>query len=150
MSTFAISKFCATMATAVLFVASLAPRAHAQNTELRADVPFAFQYGSDHYAAGRYTITHLSDRFIVLRSKSKAGAVMVQSSYGAATTTGKLVFNRYGNRYFLEQIWTPNEGTHLECIKTRTEQLVRKELTVASNTAPPATVEMVSLQAAVR
>jgi hypothetical protein len=102
MSTFAISKFCATMATAVLFVASLAPRAHAQDTELRADVPFAFQYGSDHYAAGRYTITHLSDRFIVLRSKSKAGAVMVQSSYGAATTTGKLVFNRYGNRYFLE------------------------------------------------
>ena len=148
MSTLAISKLCATMATAVLFVASLAPRAYAQGTELRADIPFAFQYGSDHYAAGHYTISHLSDRFIVLRSKSKAGAVMVQPSYGAATTDGKLVFNRYGNRYFLEQIWTPNEGTHLECIKTRTEQLVRKEVTVASNTTLAPAVEMVSLQAA--
>ncbi len=150
MSTFAISKFCATMAAAVLFVASLAPRDHAQDTELRADVPFAFQYGSDHYASGRYTISDLSDRFVVLRSKSTTGAVMVQTSYGVTTTAGKLVFNRYGNRYFLEQIWTPHDATHLECIKTRTEQRVRKELTVASDTVPPAAVEMVSLQAAAR
>jgi len=29
----------------------------------------------------------------------------------AGTTTGKVIFHRYGERYFLSEIWTPNGPT---------------------------------------
>jgi hypothetical protein len=133
MSTLVNTKFRSAIAITMLALASLAPASSAQNTtELRANVPFAFQYGSDHYAAGHYTIRLISDRFVALHGKSRSGFAMVQRNDGGAAAKGKLVFTRYGDRYFLEQIWAPGTDTHLDCVKTAAERRIRKEMTVAS------------------
>jgi hypothetical protein len=147
MSTLANSKFHAIVAAAVIAVASLAPASRAQTAiQLRANVPFAFQFGSHHYPAGSYTVKSLSEDFVLLSSKAGRGVGMVENSYGKAPATGKLVFNRYGNHYFLEEIWAPNTGTHLECIKTSAERQISRELILASRKAVPPAPEEVALR----
>jgi hypothetical protein len=148
MSTMTNSRFQTFLAAAVIAVASLAPPSSAQTTtQLRADIPFAFQFGPRHYPAGVYTVKSLLERFVFLKSKSDEGAGMVASSgYNKELTRGKLVFHRYGNHYFLEEIWTPNTSSHLRLVQTPAERHIRKELTVASRKAAPQKMQEVALR----
>jgi hypothetical protein len=43
---------------------------------------------------------------------AKSAAMVLSHNIRPATrdTTGKLIFNRYGNEYFLSQVWTPAMG----------------------------------------
>ena len=80
------------------------------------NVPFAFQAGNQMLPAGEYRIQRLSAEM--------EGIQLIRSYDGKASTTvtslpaeskdssapARLVFNRYGNEYFLAEIWT--DGTH--------------------------------------
>ena len=89
----------------------------------------------------------LSERFVLVSNKSGEGVGMVESnSYNQALAKGKLVFNRYGNRYFLDEIWKPNADSHLKLVETPSEQHIRKELILASRKAAPQTMREVALR----
>ena len=78
-----------------------------------AEIPFAFHAGGAMLRAGEYTVAGNSSGVLELRSKdAKSTAMVITHNIRPATleTQGKLIFNRYGNEYFLSQVWTPGVG----------------------------------------
>lgn len=87
------------------------PNTYAQ-TVTKATVPFAFTVGQSEMPAGTYTISSVSDSAIVIRNSNTAkGVVSLFLSEQASSSDGipKLVFNRYGDKYFLSQV-SPGSG----------------------------------------
>jgi hypothetical protein len=75
---------------------------------LRFEVPFDFTAGTEHLKAGTYEVTLANQSTPIIRSVEKKSAIFVMApatASGKYTDTGKLVFNRYGDSYFLSQIW---------------------------------------------
>jgi hypothetical protein len=56
-------------------------------------------------------------------SDAKAVAMVLTSPIGPGngSSNGKLVFNRYGEQYFLSQIWAPGSGDRSGLRKTKRE-----------------------------
>lgn len=131
---------------------SAAVSANAQsNYSVRADVPFDFTVGSTTIRAGQITVR--------ATSAADAGPLKI-SNYNASQQTfrmarrlsdaktsdhAKLVFNRYGDRYFLAQIWIP--GTNAWGLpKSSSEKTVEREMRVAVKSQP----EVVTIFAAMQ
>ncbi len=97
------------------------------STLFRVQVPFDFRVGNSHLSAGQYTVFHVGSRWILVqRSDGKASAlipVMVSRSAVDKSAT-KLVFNKYGNQYFLAQVWTENDSQRHDCFQSRSEQIL--------------------------
>jgi hypothetical protein len=137
--------FLMTACLAILVVSS----ARAQsNGEQRAFIPFSFNVGSKNFPPGEYNVRSLnpqSDK-TVLSIRSADGrmtkailAIPVQTN--SAHAKAKLVFNRYGDQYFLAQVWAAEDETGLELQKSRAERALERDagevaperLTVALN-----------------
>ena len=91
--------------------------AYAQTVALKANVPFNFIVAGKTLPAGEYTIQSLStiQRVLVIRGSDKPQMVMANSCASAKPSdTSKLVFHRYGDRYFLSQIWTAGNASGAE------------------------------------
>jgi hypothetical protein len=91
-----------------------------------ADIPFPFVAAGMHLPAGYYHVSHPGDPNLVIIQKddNRARAVVYvkvsESDKKAATT--KLVFNRYGDQYFLSEIWTESDRELHESCKCKAEQ----------------------------
>jgi hypothetical protein len=96
--------------TAIALVAianfAMAGTSFAQSNGVRATVPFDFTVGNKLLPSGTYTIKQGSSNVIVIRSYDKPIAAMslVNQSGHTASNGGKLLFHRYGDRYFLSEI----------------------------------------------
>lgn len=114
--------------------------AYAQSHVVQAKIPFAFHYGSQRMAAGIYQLEiQSSGHVILLRGRSASGFVLANPETATrATGTGKLVFNRYGDQYFLHEIWPNGSAIGERCVKTRQE----KEAELAQNAMSPVTHEV--------
>jgi hypothetical protein len=118
-------------------------RASAQTTTLHvvADIPFDFRSGSEMMPAGRYDIQTLSSHILVVRGTTQNRSQLLVA-IGAATLQpsdrGKLVFHRYGNKYFLYQVWSAGEASGFQLPKGHAE----KEVIRAANTPAPSTTEL--------
>jgi hypothetical protein len=94
--------------------------AYAQTGVVKANVPFNFIVDKTQIPAGEYLIQSIgtSNSALVIENKDRSVARMVLpiacESFGAQMKT-KLVFHRYGDQYFLAQVWTAgnNRGTQL-------------------------------------
>jgi hypothetical protein len=118
-----------------------APSASAQNrTTLVVNIPFAFQTDKQILPAGKYYIERESDSIVLLRGPGNAAGLVMM--YGAVKTHpfdhGTIVFDRYGDQYFLRQVWTAANPNGLECAKSRAE----KSALIAQNDQAPTTVEL--------
>src|SRR5204863_1409692 len=71
------------------------------------DVPFGFHMGPSIFPAGEYTVyTDASTGLVRMRSADSKASAMIQThavQSRATSGTGKLVFHRYGDEYFLSQ-----------------------------------------------
>ena len=90
-----------------------------------AKVPFDFVAGHKSFPAGEYRITSGPARAVItIRSlDGKTGAfAMTQGTESAkAHPQSSLVFNRYGNQYFLKQVLVQGEPSGVELPKTPAE-----------------------------
>jgi hypothetical protein len=82
----------------------------AQTGSLRANIPFQFVVGKQRMPAGYYEIAPKGDagQLLLLRHRDGNRAVMplTHRIEGIGTDrAGKLIFHRYGDRYFLSQVW---------------------------------------------
>jgi len=104
------------------------------------NIPFAFQTGTQTLPAGLYRIDRESNHLILLRGPGKAeGFVEMHDAIKTRVPDhGYMVFDRYGNKYFLRQIWTAGETNGLECSKSRAE----KETLQATNNQSPTSTEL--------
>lgn len=114
------------------------PAAFGQAGELvTADVPFAFQVNNNAFPAGKYRVTSGSGQAALLvQSIDFKQAVFSFSNAVQGTKTWeapRLVFRRYGDRYFLSQVWLPGSD------RGRELPIRASERAVARNWAKPGT-----------
>jgi hypothetical protein len=100
------------IAVALMAAAIAAGQCFAQQTISKADIPFAFQVGNKTMPAGQYWIQRVSDADesaqMIRRTDPSAAAVAVTFAVDVKNgeSTPELVFHKYGNSYFLSEIWT--------------------------------------------
>ena len=85
-------------------------------TKAKADVPFSFAAGNATLAAGTYTVQEISQHAIAIRNAETGKAVMelTQSAERLGNQSPRLVFHKYGDQYFLYEVWYgSNEGMEI-------------------------------------
>jgi hypothetical protein len=129
------------LAFILLFAATCIPvTLHAQTrlTQARIDVPFAFDYGSAHFSAGAYTLDTQNPNIMQLHGRSRSALAMtrVESNRNPKMLkAGQVVFEKYGDRYFLQEVEMANSTTHVSVYQTKWQRQAVRELT-AQGTAP--------------
>jgi hypothetical protein len=82
----------------------------AQSVTLKAKIPFSFVIDSETLPAGEYSVRQISPGTMIIKGVDHSAAAVTivspTSTQGGSQETSRLVFNRYGERYFLAQIWT--------------------------------------------
>jgi hypothetical protein len=99
----------------------------------RIDIPFDFSVSDKTLPAGTYSITRANqDRnMLLLRSRDGREAVNILTNpvrAKEAPETRKLLFRRYGETYFLYQIWQRDEVQGRQLSKSRTERSIERDL----------------------
>jgi hypothetical protein len=144
MSTLSKWKFSASLIAVILAVApsSLVSQAQFVDASMVVNVPFAFGDGSQNFAAGQYSIRMDDQKILAIRGQSNSGFAMVwfeRDSHPADTT--KVVFRKYGDQYFLSEIWIAGESTHTYRLPSKQEK--REE---AANKEAPTEVVVAALE----
>ena len=115
-------------------LAAAAP-ARAQSVhEQTASIPFSFNVGDKSFPAGVYRVRQLnpaSDR-VALEIKSadgRRGKITLTSFVrnARAAERARLVFTRYGEQYFLTEVWTPARDAGLALPTSRSERLLARK-----------------------
>ncbi len=105
---------------------SVSAQTTTKDTLLRAKIPFAFVAGGAHLPAGEYRVYHPGNPYIVvIENKDGTARAMTYvhpSAMKSGETRTKLLFNKYGNEYFLAQVWTERNQEVHQCFKCRVEQ----------------------------
>ena len=92
----------------------LSAAAETQTTQMKVAVPFEFIIGDTVLPAGYYDVHSIDPwggRELSIHSvTSKAGTLFLSNPCLSAKTSdsNKLVFYRYGQKYFLAEVWTVN------------------------------------------
>ena len=124
----------------IILVGAFTASANAQtasNQKVIANVPFSFNVGTKNLPAGKYTITVLnptSDRKILqIRSSDGRSIALTQTTdvMGNAADEAKLVFRRYGDRYFFAQAQMAGETVSLAALKSSAERAQNQTLAKA-------------------
>ena len=100
--------------------------AYADTVTLKVNIPFSFVVGKATMPAGEYSIQGLGleGNPISIRKSDKAASSLTLAIRCQSLKTpeqSKLVFHRYGDRYFLAQIWTAGNNWGHELPKSRRE-----------------------------
>ena len=84
-----------------------------------------------------------------VRSNVDGTNFMVQADQGLRPAEkGKLIFTRYGNHYFLREVWAAGVSAHIVCRRTSAETQMQQQIIAQNNAAP--TAEPVSVLTASR
>jgi len=121
---------------AALTLVSAAVSANGQSSRTQiTNIPFEFMIGHQTLPAGRYDVTQSSGGDAVrIRSTNSSLSVMRLSNAIVKTnpnSRGKLVFHRYGNSYFLAEVWSAGYATGRALRESSAEKALRGE--VAAN-----------------
>ena len=86
----------------------------AQTVDLKANVPFSFTVNRATLPPGEYSLKSMDEQGTALAIRdlnSKTTNLVISNSCRSPKSASqtKLLFHRYGNRYFLSQIWTAGE-----------------------------------------
>ena len=147
-------KFLRTFSLLTFLLAGAFVTVQAQSvTQFTVDVPFGFTLHNQDLPAGKYHIhirrQGLADHLRVSHAETKKSVIIFALPKETPTTTSKskVIFRRYGNRYFLGEIW-PMWGSGHEIARSKMERrLIRqtREDHLAVNTTPFGKTEIVAL-----
>ena len=115
---------------ALALAAAIAPvRTNAQeNDRMVMTIPFAFSAGGATLPAGTYVVARTSLTSSAFRIRSAEGhavtSVMTHGSLdgGRQPVRAKLVFHRYGDAYYLAEVWTPSNNIGCEVQTSKHER----------------------------
>jgi hypothetical protein len=115
----------------IILAGALTTSAYAQTAgpqPVVAKIPFDFNVGAKTLPAGKYTVTIVnpaSDRKVLqIRSSDGHWAAITQTTgvTGTASEKTKLVFHRYGDRYFFAQAKMAGDTMVLAALKSKAER----------------------------
>ena len=132
-------KFAVVLTIFLLSTTVVSAQTTSMETMLRANIPFPFVAGGVHLPAGEYRVYHPGNPYIiVIENKDATAHAMTYvrpSAINSGQNTTKLLFNKYGDQYFLAEVWTERNQEVHQCFKCRMEQTLiaqaRKPTTVA-------------------
>ncbi|HYL13596.1 MAG TPA: hypothetical protein VEV41_11205 [Terriglobales bacterium] len=124
---------------AVLTILLAAGSVYAQTRRVVANVPFDYMIGNKALPAGQYDIQPAGDLGVlaIVGTDHATFATSYRAQASKPAEQSKLVFHRYGNRYFLSQIWIQGSEVGRELPKSRLE---KEEMIRAANRAPETVV----------
>lgn len=134
-------KIAMSIATVALGVLLSAASVYGQT--VKADIPFTFQAANQTLPAGQYEVSTrnaVANTIIVRNTESKqALTAMVHKAPSRQTPeVSKLIFRRYGDQYFLAQIFVAGRTEGTELLRTKAERRLVKGMRdhLAGNVAP--------------
>lgn len=129
-------------------VAAATAYAQFPGTSLHARIPFDFSVRGKLLPAGQYEIRRISDEpggLVISGVNDRHERALFETEPVQARkipNRGELVFHRYGDSYFLSEIFTGGEDTGRELVPSRQERMLRRE--TASNKNEMETVALVA------
>ena len=121
-----------TLGVALAITSAVAPAAAFSFESIKVDVPFDFSDGQRMYPAGKYTIRPVGvNTNPAIRIAGDDGKTSGMFLAGVGETIQPrnetaLIFHRYGDQYFLFQIWTAGETTGVEIPKSSAERRIER------------------------
>jgi hypothetical protein len=110
---------------------------------MKVNVPFAFGVEDRSLPSGEYTVfTVTPERSIRLVSADGKHSAVINTLPNYAnepSTTSRLVFHKYGNEYFLAQVWTAGQNV------ARNPLSSKKAMEIARSGALPRTTTIIAL-----
>jgi hypothetical protein len=129
-------------AFALLAMATLFTVAASAQDRAQADIPFEFRVGAKALPSGSYEVSNIlgidSAAMLVRNSKTGNGAAILAKTLGPGTDSGEaaLVFHRYGDRYFLSSVRTPEATRDLPMTKLERELASDQAQSAANDSGP--------------
>jgi hypothetical protein len=129
-----IKGFTMVLIVVAIALATAVASANAQSAKkVTADVPFEFVVGGQTMGSGEYTLKSIN---------APENGLLIQNAAGKSATlrmtfqieprrnrrAARLVFHRYGDRYFLAEVWTGGGEAGRHLLKSRQERAIEREL----------------------
>lgn len=115
--------------------------ANGQADRVYAQIPFDFIVGDKTMASGEYSVRALDNAGVALLIKSTDAndkAIRLSNATGPQKIgEARLVFHRYGNTYFLAEVWKPGESSGRELRSSRQERAIKKEFEAVASKSEP-------------
>lgn len=126
------------LTTLSFFVMLTATSVYAQSDmRLKVNIPFEFSVREKILPAGEYIVSQIARDTLLIRSVDCSASDMFLTTPTQAGTTpnqSALVFNRYGDQYFLSKVWTAENYIGCELSKPHAEEeLVRARSALAKS-----------------
>lgn len=117
------------LALAAVAMLALTGSALAQSTYVNMNVPFAFTVNNTSMPEGNYSIERTSSPgVLLLAGESKAVLVpAISAEELTAAPQSKLVFKKYGDHYYLWQVWRVAGSVGFEVPLHRSAQMVAQK-----------------------
>jgi hypothetical protein len=111
-------------------IASLSQTVIAQTGQYstKVDIPFAFDYGTQHFAPGVYTVSMRDKNILTLTSGNRSAWALVQAGYDPTQNkAGYVVFRKYGDRYFLTEYSPATGSLHASVSESNAERRAARD-----------------------
>jgi hypothetical protein len=118
----------------------------AQTTgKVEVKIPFDFTAGKATFKAGTYSIKRVSNNSVAIRSLDGKTTKLIDAPLAIGARDSKagerLVFNQYGDQYFLSQVWVEADSGR-QLFTSGAEKKVAQEYKLAHNNEKPQRVEI--------
>ena len=139
----------------VLATACVSVQAQSLQYRIRVNIPFDFSIANKKLPAGNYSIGRAiqnSDNTVLSildgRGYTKEARLSIPVQAAEAKNQATLVFHRYGDEYFLYQVWTAGETTGRQFLKSSAERALQSQRMTNQSSGkmtPKVTVETVTV-----
>ncbi len=146
------------MLVVVLALATAVASANPQAAKrIVANIPFEFSVGYKTMAAGDYSVRAVNtegNALMIQSADGKSSAVRLSDTTERARdkSHARLVFHKYGDRYFLAEVWNGADRTGRQLMKSQEERAIERELASISGASATAknTYETVEVMASIQ
>ena len=107
---------------AAIFALTVAAFGQASSGDLVVDVPFAFSAAGQKLPAGHYIVKQRTDMIRILGNNNQSLFVPTHSALRTQVDGSKLVFHRYGDSYFLSELWVAGNQSGKELYPSKAER----------------------------
>jgi hypothetical protein len=134
------------LATFGVFLILTVASAQAQTGhQMAANIPFDFTAGKTSLRAGIYSVKLTSEGTLLVRSVDGKKSVLLLARQAEAVGTEKparIIFNRYGDRYFLSHAFLGGADVGQQVISSRAERDLAREYRLAKSDRKSQKVEV--------
>lgn len=135
-----------TMLCLIVTLAVTSAKAQSHSHFMRINIPFEFIIRGETLPPGSYIVKRGSDKPETLLLSSTDGGsrvyILTKNVRARSQSQSKLVFQQYGDQYFLSQVWEAGENVGRQLFESRGERTARELL--AKDTMKRQTVTLIA------